>query len=115
MVSVRNAVSPGRGRAGMTSGACARSMVWMPESIDRSIGSRSEPPRPLTIFGPATFLDALLRLVLEVLPFFLLTAFFCLGMVLLQQRRDGVQEFLDLDRFIQYRNIIGFCVLSSLW
>src|SRR5690348_1429516 len=112
MVSVRKVVSPGRGRPGMTSGAWARSMVWMPDSMERSIGSFSEPARlVIMILGARAEAGALFREALVLLPLFLLTAFFCLGMVLLQQRRYRLEKFLDLDRFVQNSYIIFLCVL----
>src|SRR4051812_34413514 len=90
----------------------------MPESMERSSGSRSETARPLTIIlGPVETdgrrLLALFCRDFEFLPFFLLMAFFCLGMALLQQRRDSSQKLFDLDRLVQHSNIIGLCVLSS--
>jgi len=65
-----------------------------------------------TILGPRA-VGLLFRALLLFLPFFLLTAFFCLGMALLQQRRYRLQKFLDLDRFIQNSHIIFSCVLGG--
>src|ERR1700751_5973238 len=90
----------------------------MPESIERRTGSLSALARPeITILGPPTLdglaFDELLRALFRLPPFLLLTAFFCLGMALLQQRRDGFQKLFNLDGFIQHCNIIVSCVLRS--
>src|SRR3954464_1073994 len=109
MVSFRKVLWSERRRPGITSGAWARSMVWIPESRERRPGSRSRSPRAAIIILapllPVVFVD---RTALELLPpflelladFFLLTAFFCLGMILLQQRCDSPQKLFDLDRFV---------------
>src|SRR3954469_14873396 len=86
----------------MDSGACARSMVCMPESMERTAA-----PSPLLregiTRGPGLLFTGLeARLFAFVLLF--LSVF--LGMVLLQQSGNCLQELVYLDRLVQHRNLV---------
>src|SRR3982751_1395430 len=95
----------------MESGAWARSMVGMPESMQRTAPASAE-IRVVMTLGPGL----LLTLLAELRPFALLLLFLrgFLGMVLLQQRRDRLQEFVYLDRFVQNGNVVLPGVIRGL-
>src|SRR3954467_5416508 len=75
----------------------------MPESMERTAPASAE-IRVVMTLGPGL----LLTLLAELRPFALLLLFLrgFLGMVLLQQRRNRLQEFVYLDRFVQNGNVV---------
>src|SRR5437588_13030950 len=95
----------------MDSGACARSMVCMPESMERT-AAISAAFRAAPTFGPALLFIRFtaLRLFAFVLLFF--RVFLC--MVLLQQSCDRLQEFVYLDRLVQNRYVVLLRVICRL-
>src|SRR3954462_7641872 len=109
MVSGRKPPSPTRGRT--ESGAWARSIVCMPESMERT-AAPSMPLREVTTFGPGLLLEGFtaLRLFAFVVLFFRVF----LGMVLLQQSGNGLEKLVNLDRLVQDRNVVLFRIVGSL-